>query len=151
MNERKQLENEIEKLKYELSVSIPEEINEIMECGGLQDSTEISSVLQRQQLATVRLNQLIHRLNSNKNISLKEISKDAVGIGSLVTVKNIGTGQIIQFKIVVNDISDIIDVTLQSPIGKALYNKKINDEVSVYLPNGKVTYSILELKTIHEL
>lgn len=150
MNERKQLEDEIEKLKYELSVSIPEEINEIMECGGIQDSTEISSILQRQQLTTVRLNQLISRLNCNKNISLKDIPKDAVGIGSLVTVLHKESGQTLRYKIVATDISDIIDVTPQSPIGKALYNKQVNDEVVAYLPIGKVTYAILDLKTIHQ-
>jgi len=41
-------------------------------------------------------------------------------------------------------------ISLSSPIGRALVNKEVGDEVEVQTPKGKRTYQIVELVTLHE-
>ena len=41
-------------------------------------------------------------------------------------------------------------ISLSSPIGKALLNKTVGDEVEVQAPGGKRNYSIVGLVTLHE-
>lgn len=156
MNERERLEQEIESLKHELSVTIPEEIQIASEQGDLRENTEFSSAVARQHFIGIRLKQLVERLNAYKSVDINKIPKDSIGLGSIVKARHLESKSLVHFKIVMNSISDTtddkyIEVTLKSPIGKALYNKKVKDEVSVSLPLGHATYRILGITTIHDL
>jgi len=156
MNDREQLEGEIQKLKYELSVTIPQEMQAAVEMGDLRENSEYTEIVTRQQFAGIRLNQLLQRLSVYKNINLSSIPSDKVGVGSIITVFHVEANIKKIFKMVLaeisNDIADeYIEITSSSPIGKSLYNKTIDDQVVVSLPNGKATYKILELLTIHDI
>ena len=156
MNEREHLESEINKLRYELSVTIPEDMQAAVELGDLRENSEFSDVVTRQYFASVRLKQLIDRLNSYKAINLHQISKTNVGVGSLVKVRDVENNTTMVFKMVVGEITNEVhpeytEVTINSPVGKALYNKQIKDQVFVILPNGKVVYKIVSIKTLHDL
>lgn len=156
MNEREQLENEIDRLKYELSVTIPQEMQDAVEMGDLRDNSEYTEIVTRQQFAGIRLAQLQQRLSAYKNININDIPKDRVGMGSLITVYHVEQDTTKIFKMVFAEITDEIsdvytEITSNSPIGKSLYNKTINEQVTVPLPSGKATYKILELLTIHHV
>lgn len=150
------LELEIEKLYNELHVVIPEELQEALESGDLRENSEVSSILDRQHLISIRLSQLLQRLGHHKQINIEDIPRNVVGLGSIVTVKCVNTQIEKTFKIVQSDISDIFqdeyeEVTINSLIGKSLYNKIINDIVKVKTPKNTVLYQIINLTTIHAL
>jgi transcription elongation factor GreA len=150
------LENEIDKLNYELSVVIPEELHTALMVGDSADNAEYSEIISRYYLMNIRLHQLIKRLNTYNSINLENISRDKIGIGSIVTVEQIDTNTKICFKIVLSEISDDIatqytEVTANSPIGKALRGHAINETVTIKLPIGKVKYKILNIVTLHDL
>lgn len=156
MNEREQLENEINQLRYELSVTIPQEMQTAIEMGDLKENSEFSDAVARQYFASVRLKQLTDRLNSYRAINLQNISRTKVGIGSIVKVKHLEENKTIMFKIVVGEISDkltteYVEITVNSPIGKALLDKQVKDKVMVVLPARKATYKIMNIKTLHDL
>lgn len=154
MNEYVQLEKEIESLRHELSVTIPQEIQTAKETGDLRENTEFSEILTRQTFASIRLNQLLTRLKAYKSIDINTIPHDKVGIGSIVKVRHLESDKIVYFKLVVGDIHSFEvnkyeEITINSPIGKSLLDKKVKDEVLVSLPKGKATYRILQINTIH--
>lgn len=156
MNECDQLEKEINKLKYELSVVIPNDIQTSIQLGDLAENSEFSEVLSRQHVTNIRLSQLVQRLNVCREFAERSIIPDVVDVGSLVRVACKETRQKNIFKLMVSEISDTVsdkftEITLQSPLGKALRGKKIKDEVSVFLPSGKVTYKILDILTTDDL
>jgi transcription elongation factor GreA len=156
MTDREQLEREIDRLKYELSVTIPQEMQEAAELGDLKESTEFSEILTRQQFANIRLHQLIQRLAAYKQINLNHISRDKVGIGSIITVHHNESDNIKIFKVMSVEISNeespsYTEITINSPIGKALYNKSVGDIVMVPLPSKKAIYKILNILTIHDI
>jgi len=60
--------------------------------------------------------------------------------------------QEMEYKIVTSEESDVAagKISTTSPIGRALLNKKVGDEVIVDSPNGKRELEILSLSTIHD-
>jgi transcription elongation factor GreA len=155
MNEYEQLEEEIIRLKHELSDIIPQEMQDAIELGDLRENSEFSELVTRQHFVSIRLKQLTDRLALCKSINVQNISRDSVGIGSLIKTRHLETNAIEYFKLVLSEISDDVyhtytEITLKSPLGKALNNKKVKDEVVAKLPNGKATYRILKITTIHD-
>jgi len=41
-------------------------------------------------------------------------------------------------------------ISTTSPIGRALLNRRVGDEVQVATPNGKKEFEVVRLVTIHE-
>lgn len=153
MNE---LEKEIEELRYQLSVSLPEELANVVGASDNSDNSELCEILERQHYVSIRLKQLTDRLYVCKSINLKNIPKNKVGIGSIITVENLNTGEICKYKLIASELSDdiseeISEITLQSPIGKALLDKSINDEVLIHILKKKILYKIINLVTLHDL
>lgn len=147
------LEKEIEKIRYELAVTIPEELQNAMYSGDILESSEYSEILTRQNLLSTRLSQLNKRLYANKIVDVKHISRTHVGIGSTVTLQCLLNGDTRVIRVVSTEVSDGMyddEVTLQSPMGKAVYNKTVNDELTVQTPSGKKLYKIISLVTIHD-
>jgi transcription elongation factor GreA len=156
MNERDAIESEIQKLKYELSVTIPEEIQTAIEQGDLRENSEFSTAITRQHFVGIRLHQLLERLTAYKSVDISLIPLDKVGLGSIVTVMDVHNEEVHVFKLVISEISDIYndeytEVTVKSPVGKALHNKSVNDLVSVQLPLHRRMYKITNIITIHNL
>lgn len=155
MKPPKRLEDEIQQLKHEMSVTIPQEMQSAIEMGDLRENTEFSSVLERQHFIGIRLDQLNKRVKEYENIHLSSIPKDRIGFGSLIKARHLESNKIVFFKMVLNDICDeeefkYCEVTMNSPIGKSFLGRKIKDEILVQLPFGKATYRILHIITIHD-
>lgn len=150
------LEEEIERIKYELAVTIPEELQNATDATDSTEMSDYSEILTRQNLLSIRLSQLIKRLNAVRHVDLKNIPKNSVGIGSLVTLFSVEENTSIKVKIISSEISDSIDeafeeITLNSPIGKALLDKQLHDDVLVSAPAGIKHYKIIDLVTIHHI
>jgi transcription elongation factor GreA len=142
------LEEQISQLRTELSITIPQEIQEIVTLGDLRENTEYSSILERQNFTNVRLEQLLRRRDAYKKVNVSKLPKDVINIGSRIKVRNLNTNEIQYFIIVIDGIYDIEkyeEVTISSPIGQAFKNKKIKDIVSVNAPTGIVQYKILKI------
>jgi transcription elongation GreA/GreB family factor len=60
---------------------------------------------------------------------------------------------VIQYQIVFPEEVDpaVGNISLHSPIGQALLRKSAGDDVEVVTPQGKRSYQIVELLTLHDL
>jgi len=72
--------------------------------------------------------------------------KGVVDVGCLVTVETNSGEQ--TYQIVNSHESDIANgkISYYSPVGKALVGKKVNDEVEITTPNGKIVYKMKRIK-----
>src|SRR5262249_56047472 len=63
------------------------------------------------------------------------------------------TDELVAYEIVFPEEVDAArgQISLSSPIGRALMSKTVGDEVEVQTPGGRRTYQIMELVTFHEL
>ncbi|MGA1309973.1 MAG: GreA/GreB family elongation factor, partial [Gemmatimonadaceae bacterium] len=85
---KQKLTDEAEKLRYELNVTLPNEIRKAVELGDLRENSEYKAALERQQFVQARLGQLTQRLSRLSSIDESQIAVDAVGMGSKVIVED---------------------------------------------------------------
>ncbi|MGI8547596.1 MAG: GreA/GreB family elongation factor [Gemmatimonadaceae bacterium] len=143
---------EVEKLQHELNVVLPNEIRKAVELGDLRENSEYKAALERQQFVQARLGQLRQRLSKLSQIDVAQISHDAVGLGSAVTVQDEKTGSREEYNMVFGDVDfEEGHVSMSSPIGKALVGKAVGDTVILKLPASLRRLKIVDLKTIHDL
>lgn len=143
---------EVEKLTYELNVTLPQEIRKAVELGDLKENSEYKSALERQQFVQARLGQLTQRVTKLANIDIAQIANDKVGLGSRVVVTDQATGARETYELVFGDAGELEDghVTMGSPIGRALQGKGVGDTAILKLPTRVRRLEIVELFTIHD-
>jgi|SRR5688500_16259566 transcription elongation factor GreA len=150
---KKKLEDEIERLMKELTVTLPKAIQKAVELGDLSENAEYKSALERQQFVQARLNHLTQRMTEISKIDTSKISADHVGFGSKVKLRDEESNAEINYEIVFGDFIDLDSnqISMASPIGSALLGKQLNDEVIVRLPRGDRKYRIVELTTLPQM
>ena len=146
------LAREAERLQHELNVILPAEIRRAVELGDLKENSEYKAALERQQFVQARLGQLHQRLSKLGQIEMSQIPTDRVGLGSRVVVEDERNGQRETYSMVFGDAEEFEEgqVTMSSPIGRALVNKSVGDEVILKLPALTRRLRIVQLQTIHE-
>ena len=146
------LEKEIKALEYELHNELPKEIQRARELGDLSENAEYSAAKERQDLVRARLGQLQKRLADLSMIDFSKIARDAIGLGSTVTVHDVNNGVEIAYHLVTSEESDVPNgkISTTSPIGRGLMGKKVGDFAEIKTPNGEKEFEILKLKTMHD-
>jgi transcription elongation factor GreA len=150
---KQKIADEIDRLMHELTVTLPKAIQKAAELGDLSENAEYKSALERQQFVQARLNHLTQRAGELSRIDPKAIAGDRVGFGSKVKLKRVDADETVEYNIVFGDYIDLDSnqISMASPIGKALLGKQLGDEVMVKLPRGDRTYTITELITLPQM
>lgn len=148
---KQKLGEEVEKLQYELNVTLPNEIRKAVELGDLRENSEYKAALERQQFVQARLGQLRQRLSKLSQIDPSQIPSDRVGLGSKVVVEDQRTGTRETYHLVFGDALEFEEghVTMASPIGKALLGKAVGETTQLRLPTAVRTLKVVDLTTIH--
>jgi transcription elongation factor GreA len=146
------LGEEVEKLQYELNVTLPNEIRKAVELGDLRENSEYKAALERQQFVQARLGQLRQRLSKLSSIDPTQIPPDRVGLGSKVTVEDQKSRERESYYLVFGDAVEFEEghVTMASPIGKSLLGKAVGEVAFLKLPAGMRQLKVVDLKTIHD-
>ena len=141
---------EVEKLQHELNVIIPAEIRKAVEHGDLRENSEYKAALERQQFVQARLSQLRERLSKLSSVDIAQIPNDRVGLGSKVTVQDEATKKKETFNLVFGEADfDEGQVTMSSPIGRALLGKVVGEVAILQLPTLTRKLKVTQLVTIH--
>ncbi|NUQ20037.1 MAG: transcription elongation factor GreA [Gemmatimonadaceae bacterium] len=146
------LHDEVEKLQHELNVTLPNEIRKAVELGDLRENSEYKAALERQQFVRARLGQLRERLSRLAAIDLSQIPADKVGLGSSVVVEDQKTKSRETYTLIFGDNFEFDDrqVSMASPIGRALLGKSVGEIAYLKLPTITRQLKVMELKTIHD-
>jgi len=149
---RDKLGKEIEALTYELNISLPQAIASAVEMGDLRENSEYKAALERQQFVQARLGQLHHRLNQLTQLAKTEAAIDRVGLGSQVTVLDLDTNDTDIYTVVLAEMMDLDagHISLASPLGRALKDRQVGDEVALRLPHGARRLRVVELLTVYD-
>ena len=149
----KRLKKDLDELYHELNVRIPKDLHEAAAHGDLSENAEYDAARARQDFVRARIAQLEERMRQLSLYNLSSIPKDVVAYGSRVKLEKIDDGVTTEYQIVfpeeVNPATG--HISLHSPIGQALLRKAVGDEVEVVTPQGKQTYQIIDLLTLHDL
>ena len=149
---KQKLGEEVERLQYELNVTLPGEIRKAVELGDLRENSEYKAALERQHFVQARLGQLRQRLSKLSSIDPTQIPADRVGLGSKVVVEDQRTGTKETYHLVFGDALEFEEghVTMASPIGRALLGKSIGETAHLKLPTVIRQLKVVDLKTIHD-
>jgi len=149
---KKKLQQEIDSLEHELNVDLPKEIAIARAHGDLSENAEYKYAKERQGYVNAKIGHLKKRMGDLGMLNLTNIPKDRSGYGSRIVVIDMLKSQEIEYKLVSSEEADVEKgmISTTSPIGRALLNRKVGDEVQVLTPAGKKEFEIVRLFTIHE-
>ncbi len=149
----KQLEEELKKLERELRIELPKELRKAAAHGDFRENAEYHVAKERQTFLQARVAHLHSRISALASIKLDSLPKDRVAFGSKVFLEDLNTGEEIVYELVTPEEVDPRNgkISIASPIGSALLNKEIGDEVAIQLPTGKKEYEVKRLITLHDI
>ena len=143
----------LDELKAELddliNVQRPKNIIAIKEAralGDLSENADYDAAKNEQAEIEGRIKKIEKMLENAEIIS--EVKTDKVSIGSTVAVKYVDDDDTDEYKIVGSQEADpfMSKISNESPIAKAILNKKVGDIVEVESPNGVYKIEITEIK-----
>jgi transcription elongation factor GreA len=150
---KKKLQDEIDQLDHELNVDLPKEIAVARAHGDLSENAEYKYAKERQGFVNARIAQLKKRMGDLGMLNLSNIPTDRSGYGSKIVVLDMQKDVRVEYRLVSSEEVDAEkgQISTTSPIGRALLNRKVGDEVKVATPAGSKEFEIVELLTIHQL
>ena len=149
----KKFKRELEQLYHELNVRIPKDLQEAAAHGDLSENAEYDAARARQDYVRARIALLEERMRQLSLYNLSSIPKAAIAYGSRVKLEEVDSGEVVEYQIVFPEEVDPAagQISLHSPIGQALLHKGLDDEIEVVTPQGKQSYTIVDLATLHDL
>ncbi len=136
---KKDLEQELIELKSRRG-TVAEKIANARDFGDLSENAEYDAAREEQGLLETRIAE-IEEILLNAEI-IKGGRKKTIDLGSRVELKR--DGKVVVYTIVGPVEADPLEgkVSNESPIGLALYGKKVGDEATIVTPKGDIVYTI---------
>ena len=141
------LEDELEYLKTKRRPEIAEKIKIARSFGDLSENADYDEAKNEQGEIESRIAKVEDMIRNAKTIEV-DLDSDEVGVGNTVTVYDEEFEETIDYKIVGTAESDPVKgfISNESPVGAALIGKKKDDRVEVDTPNGKLYFTIKDIK-----
>ena len=142
------LREELKKLK---SVDRPDIITAIAtarEFGDLKENAEYHAAKEKQSFIEGRISEIESKLSNSEVIDINKLSiSNKVVFGSTVTLLNLDNDQIITYKIVGEDESDIENglLSYKSPLSKAMIGKSTDDLVELKTPEINQDFQVTDI------
>ncbi len=142
------LKEEIEYLSSVKRDEVAERIRAARDFGDISENSEYDDAKNEQAMLEARIYTLEDRLRSATVIAAEDISTDVVGVGTKVTLQDMGGGELLQYAIVGSSEADPAERKLsnESPVGRAIVGRKPGDKVEVSVPRGSRRFKILTIE-----
>lgn len=142
------IERELERLRTVERREVAERIRESKQFGEFSENAEYEDAKIAQAFVEGRIGELRRVLQHAQVLDDSEIPVDTIGIGSIVTVLDVDEGEEWTFTLVGSIESDPDNdrISDESPVGLALYGKKVGDEVQIAIPDGSIRYRVLRIE-----
>lgn len=139
------LESELNELKQVKRPEVIEALKEARALGDLAENADYDSARNDQAQIESKIKEL-ERMLDNCIIVDKKKTNSKVGLGSVVTIE-FEDGAVEEYKLVGSLETDLFNnkISVESPIGSAVLDKKKNDTVEVSTPNGSFKVTIVKI------
>lgn len=142
-----ELKKELQDLEKVNRPQVLERVSQARAMGDLSENSEYTAAREELSLIDSRIEELQEMLKKVEIIDESKTSKKVseVQLGSTVTVKINGKKEV--FELVGEWEADPAEkkISHESPLGKALIGKNLNDKIEVEAPAGKILYHIVEI------
>jgi transcription elongation factor GreA len=142
-----EIEQEVHKLRVHGRRDVAQRIAEARAQGDLSENAEYDAAREEQGLLELRIRKMQDVLARSAVIDETNIQTDKVGIMTRVTVTNTTTGKENVYQMVSQEEADFENgrISVNSPIGKALMNKKVGEAIQVKVPAGSLDLKIVSI------
>ena len=144
----KKLEEELENLKVVKRKEVAGKIKEAREQGDLSENAEYDAAKDEQRDIEARIEELEKILKNAEVVVEDEVDLDKISIGCTVTVYDNEFEEEMKFKIVGSTEANSLEgkISNESPVGKALIGRKVDDVVEVETQAGVMEYKVLKIE-----
>ena len=143
-----ELEKELQELKTNGRKEIASKIAEARSHGDLSENAEYDAAKEEQGLFELKISKLEQVLSRARIIDASQFPADQVHILAEVSIKNLKTKKVFNYKLVSPEEADFQagKVSVTSPVGQGLLGYKVGDRVKVKAPAGLMEFEILSIK-----
>lgn len=143
----KKLKDELDRLVKVERPNISKQIAEARDKGDLSENAEYDAAKEAQGLLEMKINKLQDTFRNARIIDMSEINTDTVQILNIVTLKNLKTGALMDYMIVSESEANLKEkkISVNTPIARGILGKKVGDVAEIQVPNGAVTFEIMNI------
>ena len=139
---------QLEELKGE-RVGVVEDIKRAMEDKDFRENAPLDAAKERQGLIESRIRVLENSLSTAEILTKggKGTKPGKVVVGTKVTLKDVSSGKQVLYTLVDVREADVSSgkISTASPVGQALLDRTVGEEVSINVPKGTVSYRIQKI------
>jgi transcription elongation factor GreA len=142
------LQTELHHLKRNERTKVIKEIAEAREKGDLSENAEYDAAKEKQLLIERKIARLEETLSRARVLSEEMMSNNQVHVGSRVVLVDEKTQEETVYELVPTaefHSYDLDAISIDSPVGKALVGKAVDDIVSIRVPAGEITYRVKKI------
>jgi len=141
------LRKKLEYLKTVLRGELSKEIGIARKHGDLKENSEYDAAKNAQGLNEAKIFELESKLSNGRIIDYEDIPTDKVLIGAIVKLKDLDSGEKIQYTLVSELEADFSEgkISVSSPVAQSLLGHKENETVEIKIPAGILRYKILKI------
>jgi transcription elongation factor GreA len=138
---------EINYLESEKRPAISRQIAEARDKGDLSENAEYDAAKEAQGILESKIAQLKGLVSNARLIDENRISTDSVQILNKVTIRNTKNNQKMVYTLVSESEADLKQgkIAVSTPIGKGLMGKKVGEIAEIKVPNGIMTFEIIDI------
>jgi len=141
------LRNELEQLKTVKRKQLSKAIGEARAHGDISENAEYEAAKEAQGLNEKRIAELEHKLATAQIIDEERMSKDEVLIGATVKLKDVDSGEELEYTLVAEEEADYSQgkISVTSPVGSGLLHHKEGQTVEIKVPAGILKYNVVKI------
>ncbi len=142
------LKEELERLENEERKKVAERLKTALEYGDISENSEYEEALQQKERLEIKILEIKKVLDQAKIIkNNNNRGEKKIYPGSTFEVVDKNSKKKLTLTLVGFGEGDFKEgkISTESPLGKAFLNKKINEEVEVETPKGKIVYQIKKI------
>jgi transcription elongation factor GreA len=142
------LTSEVEKLRSQDLIALSRAKQAAAAEGDLSENAEYHATREKLDMVQRRIYELEEQLSAPRFIEDLPISGNSVSIGTKVTCLDLDTDQEVAYTILgsADTAPEQNIISFQSPLGRGLIGRELDEEVSITIPAGKRNLLILDIR-----
>ena len=143
----KKLKDELAQLELIERPRVTQEIADARDKGDLSENAEYHAAKEEQSLLENKIAKLKNVVANARIIDESQLDTSKALIHSIVKLKNTANNMEFTYTLVADSESDVRNgkLSVNSPIGKGLLGKTAGETAEIKVPNGMMTFEILEI------
>ncbi|NQT22595.1 MAG: transcription elongation factor GreA [Candidatus Omnitrophica bacterium] len=141
------LQKDLKQLKTVKRRQLSKEIETARGYGDISENAEYDAAKEAQGLNEKKVAELEEKLSRSQILEDADMPKDEALLGATVTLKDMGSGEKIEYMLVSDLEADFAKgkISVSSPVGKGLLGHKKNEIVEINVPVGVLKYKIVKI------